>query len=70
MEKSYIPFDWKNLDDRSLWLNPCEESYYYAEKWIVAPEEADTKNDPRFTREEILKEIDFQERFFDGELYI
>ena len=40
------------------------------DKWIVAPEEADTKNDPRFTREEILKEIDFQERFFDGELYI
>ena len=33
MEKNYIPFDWKNLDDKETWLNPCEESYYYAEKW-------------------------------------
>ena len=33
MEKSYIPFDWKNIDDKSQWLDPCEESYYYAEKW-------------------------------------
>ena len=33
MEKTYIPFDWKNVDDKNLWLTPCEESYYYAEKW-------------------------------------
>ena len=32
MEKSYIPFDWGKAD-RSAWLDPCEESYYYAEKW-------------------------------------
>ena len=37
--------------------------------WIVAPENAESKNDPHFTREEILKQIDFQERFFDGELH-
>ena len=40
------------------------------DKWIVVPEETDTTNNPRFTRKEILKQIDFQERFFDGELYI
>lgn len=33
------------------------------DKWIVAPEGMD------FSDEEILKQIDFQEKFFDGELY-
>ena len=33
MSKNYIPFDWKNVEDKTTWLNPCEESYYYAEKW-------------------------------------
>ncbi len=33
MAKDYIPFDWKNLEDKTTWLEPCEESYYYAEKW-------------------------------------
>lgn len=33
MEKNYIPFDWKNVADKSFWLEPCEESYYYAQKW-------------------------------------
>ena len=32
------------------------------DKWIVAPEGRD------FTDEEILSQIEFQERFFDGEL--
>ena len=31
--KEYIPFDWSAVDDRSTWLEPCEESWYYAEKW-------------------------------------
>ncbi|MBQ8117630.1 MAG: inorganic pyrophosphatase [Lachnospiraceae bacterium] len=34
------------------------------DKWIVVP---DVQN---FTGEEILKMIDFQEKFFDGELYM
>jgi len=34
------------------------------DKWIVAPDGMD------LTREEILSKIDFQERFFDGELYL
>ncbi|MBQ3968319.1 MAG: methyltransferase domain-containing protein, partial [Lachnospiraceae bacterium] len=33
MHKEYIPFDWKAVEDKSSWLDPCEESYYYAEKW-------------------------------------
>ena len=33
MHKDYIPFDWKAVEDKSAWLDPCEESYYYAEKW-------------------------------------
>ena len=32
MEKNFIPFDW-NSADREAWLEPCEESYYYAAKW-------------------------------------
>ena len=31
--KDYIPFDWSKVEDRTYWLDPCEESYYYAEKW-------------------------------------
>ena len=31
--KDYIPFDWKIIEDKSMWLQPCEESWYYAEKW-------------------------------------
>jgi SAM-dependent methyltransferase len=31
--KDYIPFDWKNIENKSIWLQPCEESWYYAEKW-------------------------------------
>ncbi len=31
--KNQDPFDWSMIKDRSLWLDPCEESYYYAEKW-------------------------------------
>ena len=27
------PFDWKSVDDKSAWLTPCEESYYYLNKW-------------------------------------
>lgn len=30
--KNYVPFDW-NAVDRAWWLIPCEESWYYAEKW-------------------------------------
>ena len=33
MKKDYNPFDWGAVEDRSQWLDPCEESYYYAEKW-------------------------------------
>ena len=33
MKKDYIPFDWKAVNDKAFWLEPCEESYYYAEKW-------------------------------------
>lgn len=32
-DKQYIPFDWSAVDDKAVWLDPCEESYYYAEKW-------------------------------------
>ena len=31
--KDYIPFDWTTVDNKGSWLEPCEESYYYAEKW-------------------------------------
>lgn len=31
--KDYIPFDWNSIKDKKDWLDPCEESYYYAEKW-------------------------------------
>lgn len=31
--RDYIPFDWSLVDDRTMWLEPCEESWYYAEKW-------------------------------------
>lgn len=27
------PWDWSMVTDRKTWLEPCEESYYYAEKW-------------------------------------
>ena len=30
---NFIPWDWSVVSDRSVWLDPCEESYYYAEKW-------------------------------------
>ncbi|MCR5634063.1 MAG: hypothetical protein K6F90_01995 [Lachnospiraceae bacterium] len=32
--KNYFPFDWNNVEDKSARLQPCEESWYYAEKWI------------------------------------
>ena len=32
MEKGFVPFDWKKAGSAE-WLDPCEESYYYAEKW-------------------------------------
>ena len=31
--KDYIPFDWSAVSDKKTWLEPCEESYYYAQKW-------------------------------------
>ena len=31
--KDYIPFDWNSVKDKFMWLQPCEESWYYAEKW-------------------------------------
>lgn len=33
MAKRYVPFDWSMVTDKTLWLTPCEESYYYVEKW-------------------------------------
>ena len=27
------PFDWANVTDKTAWLEPCEESYYYLNKW-------------------------------------
>ena len=33
MQKDYIPFDWSAVEDKEDWLEPCEESYYYVEKW-------------------------------------
>ena len=33
IEKNYTPFEWGMVKDRDFWLEPCEESYYYAEKW-------------------------------------
>lgn len=27
------PWDWSMVTDKDTWLTPCEESYYYAEKW-------------------------------------
>lgn len=27
------PWDWGIVSDKGMWLMPCEESYYYAEKW-------------------------------------
>lgn len=33
LKKEYIPFDWNAVDDKAFWLDPCEESYYYANKW-------------------------------------
>ena len=27
------PFDWNSVDDKNAWLTPCEESYYYLNKW-------------------------------------
>lgn len=26
-------WDWKNVSERDIWLEPCEESYYYILKW-------------------------------------
>ena len=31
--QNYIPWDWNAVSDKSFWLDPCEESYYYANKW-------------------------------------
>ena len=28
-----VPWNWATVNDKSTWLDPCEESYYYAEKW-------------------------------------
>ena len=33
MKKQFTPFDWNIVSDKTLWLTPCEESYYYVEKW-------------------------------------
>ena len=33
MKQKYIPFNWSMVTDRTLWLTPCEESYFYVEKW-------------------------------------
>ncbi|MBR4555439.1 MAG: methyltransferase domain-containing protein [Ruminococcus sp.] len=36
MEGRYIPWDWDmvlNEGTEKMWLEPCEESYYYAAKW-------------------------------------
>lgn len=30
---NYIPFNWSIVTDKTLWMTPCEESYYYVEKW-------------------------------------
>ena len=27
------PWDWNMVEDKAFWLDPCEESYYYANKW-------------------------------------
>ena len=32
-DKGYIPFDWNVVKNKDHWLEPCEESYYYAQKW-------------------------------------
>ncbi len=31
--KEYTPFDWSAVKNKDMWLEPCEESLYYAEKW-------------------------------------
>lgn len=31
--EEYGVFDWSKMEDKSGWLVPCEESWYYAEKW-------------------------------------
>ena len=33
MKEQFTPFDWSIVSDKTLWLTPCEESYYYVEKW-------------------------------------
>ena len=33
MKERFKPFDWSMVTDKTLWLTPCEESYYYVEKW-------------------------------------
>ena len=33
MEQETIPWDWNMVTDKSKWLEPSEECYYYAEKW-------------------------------------
>ena len=33
MTQNFIPWDWNAVNDKSPWLTPCEESYYYANKW-------------------------------------
>ena len=33
-DKGFVPFDWSMVKDREPWLEPCEESWYYAEKWL------------------------------------
>ena len=34
MEAQTKPWDWKAVTDREVWLDPCEESYYYVNKWL------------------------------------
>lgn len=33
MGEQYQPWDWSVVSDKKTWLEPCEESYYYAAKW-------------------------------------
>ena len=33
MTRKNDPFDWERVENKESWLIPCEESYYYADKW-------------------------------------
>ena len=33
MGEQYQAWDWSVVSDKKTWLEPCEESYYYASKW-------------------------------------